>query len=164
MRKTLMKYLIPFVVILVALAVGLSFVTPWAPVFVLASVLIQVPIIWRMFSSSQDNGYDTREQERVVQFEIDGDAALWLEAEEREAASIGYRYYSKANRDRNRLNRANMLVKLNRAGEAKELLEEMDPKKLNRGNLLRYNDAMVGINEGESSGVSNESMDTCQSM
>lgn len=147
MRKTLFKYLLPVAIVLIVLAVVLFFVNPWAPLFVLASVLIQIPIIWGMFKSSQDKSYDVREQERIVKYEIDGDATSWLEAEEKEASSVGYKYYSKASRDRNVLNRANMLVKLNRPDEAKVLLEGLDPQRLNKGNMKRYNDATQGIND-----------------
>lgn len=143
MRQTPFFYLIPFLCVFTALAIGMAFLNPVALLLVLLSMVIQAPIIWIMAQGSYTGRYLERAEARREQFELDGDAAKWLAAEEEEANSKGYRYWSKSGRIHSMLNRARALRALERDAEARALLSEIDPAMLGTRELERYSDIIA---------------------
>lgn len=123
---------------LLALAVLLYFFHPLAPVFLLLSVAIQLPLIYVIVRVSFSSGYADRVYERKQRFEKDGDAAAWLAEEEREARGVGFRYWSAKSRNKNALLRAGLLQKLGREADAKQALAEVLPAKLRGEDKAEY--------------------------
>lgn len=140
-----LKYLIPFFAILAALAVLLFFIHPFAPLLLVLSILIQAPLVWYYVRSAYAKNCKSKESERRQNYEIYGDAEGWLALEEKDAASVAYRYWPRAYRDKNVLRRAELLIKLDRAEQAQELLEGIEQRKLSVPNLTQYLDIQKTI-------------------
>ena len=140
-------YLLPFAIGFFALGVGLFFVNPLAPLLLLASLAIQLPIVVSITRVNLGAGYRDRAFERRRSCREGGDAAEWLAAEEREAAGLGYKYWSRATRDLSLLNRAEPLALLGRGHEAAELLAELEEKRLDGYNRGRFDEIVALIRE-----------------
>lgn len=140
-RRKILFWLIPILVLL-ALGVGLYFVHPLAPLALLLSLLIQLPIIFLLAKSSLNSSYRDRAYQRRQLYLKDGDAeALW-EGERKEAASVGYRYWSRGTKTLCQLNQAEALVALDRHDEAAEHLALAEEEKLDSHSRERF-DAVV---------------------
>lgn len=135
-------YLLIIAGIFVALAIVLFFFSPWAPLFLLASIAIQAPIIIIITRTNLTAGYRDRAFERRAQYQKDGDAQGWLDAEQRDASGVGFRFWSSAGRAQSLLNRADALSELERGDEAAALLAELDTQKLPKMDRERF-DAIV---------------------
>ncbi len=146
-KHPILKYLLPIAIVLVVIGVLLYLLHPLAPLLLVLSVLIQAPLVWHYFRVSYAKGFQQREQERKQQYEEDGNAAAWLALEEADAASVGYKYWARAYRDENALNRACLLVKLGRGQEAQALLDGLEPAKLTRTNRNRYGGIAAELRE-----------------
>jgi hypothetical protein len=138
-------YLAGFAIFLAALAAGLFFITPWAPLFVLLSLGVQAPVVLLITATSLNGGYRDRAFERRGQYEKDGDADAWLAAEAREALSVGYRYFSSGTKSHSALNRAQALAALGRYDEGAALLAEVDEKKLDHLSKRRFDAAVEAV-------------------
>ena len=86
-----LKYLLLIVGIFVVLGIILYWFHPYAPFFLVASILIQAPIIYFILKSSYCNSYEERIHKRREKYEEEGEWEEWLEREEREAGSVGFR-------------------------------------------------------------------------
>ncbi|MDL2294602.1 hypothetical protein LJC60_08250 [Ruminococcaceae bacterium OttesenSCG-928-D13] len=142
MKKGNVRALIIAAAVLLAFGVGLYFVNPWGPLLLLLTLAIQLPIIYAITKSTMNSSYRDRAFERRQQFAEDGDADAWLAGEEKEAASVGYKYWSPAARAQNVLARAEALAELDRSSDAANLLAELDEKKLPSHDRTRF-DAVV---------------------
>lgn len=138
MKNKLWPYLVGLGVIFVGLAVGLFFVTPYAPLFVLASLVIQAPIIYFIARTTLATSYYDRAAKRRTQYEEDGDAEVWLAAEEKEVSGGAYKGFSRYGKSLNALNRAQALHALGRKDEAKNCLAQVNEKVLNHVTLPVY--------------------------
>lgn len=132
-------YLLPILGIFVVLCVILYFFHPLAPLLLLASIIIQAPIIFFISKVSIDSGYRDRLYERKQQYKIDGDTEAFLDKEEKEAQSVFFKILNKSSRRQNLLTRAELLHTLSRGEEGRTLLAEIDPGKLSPLDLDRYN-------------------------
>lgn len=137
-NRPYLKYLLIFAGAVVALGIVLYFVTPWAPLALAASLVIQLPIIVILTRTNLTAGYRDRAFARRARFAEDGDAAAWLAEEQREAVSQGYRFWSRAGRAQSALNRADALAELGRGNEAAALLAEIEEKTLPAADRQRY--------------------------
>ncbi len=122
MKRAYLKYLLPIAAVLLVLAVALFFINPVAPLFLLLAVAVQVPIVYGMTASVQNNAYEARNDLRQKQFDEEGDAAAWLAQEDAEAQSIQRMFWSKGTKRLNALSRAEMMHVLGREEEAKATL------------------------------------------
>ncbi len=138
MKIVVSKYLVPTGITLLLLAVVLFFINPWAPLLLLASLLIQAPLIWLLVVSSYSNSYKDRTRERITAFEKDKDAQKWLAEEEKELKSIGRRYWSKGGENLSLLNRAQVYAALGNWEQAEALLAGVEEKRLSSMDLPRY--------------------------
>lgn len=140
MIRPLFKYILPFIAVFVALAVLLFFIHPFAPLLLLLSIIIQAPLVWYYVRSAYAKSSKEHEETRRHQFEADGDAEGWLALEERDAASVAYRYWPRATRDHNVLKRVELLLVLKRPEEAQALMDTLEQRKLSVPNLTLYLD------------------------
>ncbi len=131
-------FLLPLLLLFVALAVLLSFLSPWAPVLLLASLLLQAPIVYFIARFNYDSAYAERLYRRKLAFEKEPEASPFLEKEEQEASGFGYRLLSRKHKCENHLIRAELLQKLQRFPEAAALLSELDPSRLDSVQAERY--------------------------
>ncbi len=130
--------ILPLLLILVGLAVLLSFVSPWAPVLLLASLLLQAPVIYLIAKFTYDSAYTERLYARKLAFEKDNDADIFLQKEKEETSSFGYRLLSRKNKMQNCLIQAEMLVKLCRFSEADALLCSINTSHLRHEDAARF--------------------------
>lgn len=147
-NRPYLKYLLIAAGVAVALAVGLSFITPWAPLVLAASLIIQLPIVVILTRTNLTAGYRDRAFARRARFAEDGDAVAWLAEEQREAAGQGTRFWSRAARAQSALNRADALAELGRNSEAAGLLAEIEEKTLPAADRRRYQDIVERIQAG----------------
>lgn len=140
MNRYLLKFILPFIAIFVAIAILLFILQPLAPLLLLLSVIIQAPLIYYYIHSAYKRTFQQNEATRRAQFEADGDAALWLAVEEREARSTTFRYWPRSSRDGNTLTRVELLLELGRGEEAQALLESLEQRKLSVPNLTKFFD------------------------
>ncbi len=131
-------YVLPLVVVFVFLAVLLWFVSPWAPVLLLASLLLQAPIVFLIAKYTYNSAYEERLHTRKLAFEKEQEVDTFLQKEEQEAASFGYRLLTKKNKTQNILTRAEFLIVLEEFAKAEELFCELDPSSLNKVENERY--------------------------
>ncbi len=134
----ILLYLLPFFVFFVVLGVLLSFLSPWAPVLLLASLVLQVPIVYLIAKLGYDSAYAERLHQRTLLFEKEGNAELFLNKENAEAAGFGYRLLSRKNKTLNLLTRAELLSQLERDVEAEPLLAELEKATLGKEELVRF--------------------------
>lgn len=132
------RWVLVAVLVLAVFAAILYFFHPMAPVFLLLSMVIQLPIIYFVMRYTSSNSYADRVWERKKQFEKDGDAAAWLKQEQREADAPGFQYWSKKGRNRNMLIRANLLHILEEQAGADALLQMIDESALGREDTELY--------------------------
>ena len=137
------KYWLPALLVFAALGFVLYRLHPYAPLLLLASLLIQAPIVYLLTRNAYNSGYDQRSRARQEQFDQDGDAEAWLAGEEQESKSLTYRFLSSAAKAKNSLVRADLLLRLGRRAEAEELLVSLAAESLNKVNKERY-DALMG--------------------
>lgn len=140
MKKSPYSYFIIIGIVLVALAVVLYIINPWAPLFLLASLMIQIPIIYGITKATMNFSYQDRAYDRRMAFEESGDAAAWLAGEQKEAHSVGQKFWSSRSKELNRLNQAAPLCALGRKNEAAELLAQVDEAKLEATARKRYDE------------------------
>lgn len=133
-------FLVPVGIVAAVLAVVLYFFHPLAPLVLLASLLVQAPIIAIVSRVNMTRGYEDRAYERLVQYKKDGDAAAFLAAEEREAGGAGFAYWSPRAKNLSRLNRAGLLADLGRPADAALLLADVDTKTLDKTNRQRFDE------------------------
>lgn len=124
------KWLILLIVVLVLLAAcfGLWFVHPFAPLVLLASLLIQLPIVFGIITVTFGSAYRDRAWERRQQYLKDGDAEAWLQGEETEAKAVQQRYWSRGGKTLASLNRAEAMFAAGQGERAAALLAAADPK------------------------------------
>ena len=147
MKRSPWFFLVPVGIVVAVLAVILYFVHPLAPLVLLASLLVQVPIIVIVTRVNMTHGYEDRAYERSVQYKKDGDAAACLAAEEREASSAGFEYWSPRAKNLSRLNRAGLLADLDRPAEAALLLADIDTKAIDKTNRQRFDEITARMRE-----------------
>lgn len=135
-----MRYLLPILGIFLALGIGLYFVNPYAPLLLLASLILQAPVVYFIARFSYGGGYQDRLHARQVAYEEDGDAQGWLDKERKEAESFGYRLLSAKARAQNALLRAELQMKTDERDGVAELLDEIELGKLNPEDKKRYYD------------------------
>ena len=111
---------------------------PLAPLLLAVSILIQLPFIFLVSRRSFKKSYLQRLEERKTVYEKTGDAGIWLEQEENEARSIGFRYWSSRGKALNALTRAELLFLLERREDAEQLLKEIQFLKLEKPDLVKY--------------------------
>lgn len=145
MIRPLIKYIIPFIAVFVAIGILLFCFHPLAPLLLVLSVLIQAPLVWYYIRSAYAKSSKDKEKTRKCQFEQDGDAEAWLALEEQDAKSVTFRYWPRASRDGNVLNRVELLIRLEKIPEAQELVDTLEQKKLSVPNLTRCLDIMRQI-------------------
>lgn len=136
---------VPIGVIVLALAVFSFFIKWWAPLLILAALVVQAAVVFAIVRSKTDGAYSDRAYERRQQYEKDGDAEAWLDGEAREVRAVGYRYWSSGAKAQSALNRAAALVALGRTGEAAALLGQLEPKRLDRDARARLEGLVVNI-------------------
>lgn len=139
---------LPLLLLLCAGA-ALYWVHPLAPLFLLLSVLIQLPIILLITRASFTSSYNDRVWARKEQYEKDGDAAAWLAQEQAEAKGVGFRYWSSKGRMRNMLLRAKLLTELGQKDQAALLLAEIIPGKLSAEDQAGYAGLVASGETGE---------------
>ncbi len=144
-----MRYIVTFGGVFIAIAVILYFISPFAPLLLLLSLVIQVPIILFIVRYTTDTSYAQRVDQREQQFEEDGNAAAWLKEEEQEANSIGFKYWSKKGRYQNMLTRAELLHRLGRSDEAAALAADIENAKLPPHAATRHKELLQTLNDGE---------------
>lgn len=132
------KFLLFFCPVLVLLAVVLFFVHPLAPLVLLLSVLIQLPIVYIISQVNMNKGYEDRAFARKTQHEKDKDAAAWLQEEEKEAAGAGFKYWSKRAKSLSALNRAQLLLEMEMPRQAAALLAQVQENKIDKINRQRF--------------------------
>lgn len=147
MKKKVLLYLVPFFLIFLALGIVLFFFSPYAPLLLVLSLAIQLPVIYFIARSSTGSSYRERADARREQYERDRDAQAWLKQEEKEAASIGYRYWSKAGKSLNQLNQAFLLAQLGRMEEAKSRIDNIQPAKLAKADREQYEKLLQEMEE-----------------
>lgn len=138
MKSEIMKYLLPMGAGFVVLGVILFFLNPYAPLILVASILIQAPIVWFLVTSSYRNSYRERSEQRKLRFEKDSDANKWLEEEEKESRSIGRKYWSKSGNALSILNRTEALLFLERNETAKELWATLEINNVGKQDKKRF--------------------------
>ena len=138
MKIVVSKYLVPTGIVLLGLGVILYFLHPLAPLLLVASILIQAPVVWLLVASSYRNSYKDRTRERIKDFEKDNDAQKWLKQEEMELKSIGRKYWSKSGESLSALNRAQIYAVLGNWQQASELLGVVQEKRLSSLDTPRY--------------------------
>lgn len=156
MKRSPYRFIIAFGILFVVLAVILYFVNPLAPLLLVLSLVVQVPLIVIITRTSMAGSYADRAHARRQAFEKDGNAAAWLAGEENEAHSIAFRYLSKTGKMRNALNRAQPLCLLGRTEEAARLLEEVNPARLVRQEVERYEAIQQCIQQAEDATLPSE--------
>lgn len=124
--------------VLLVLAAALYFVHPVAPLLLLFSLLVQLPIIAALVSSSFTGSYRQRAEERLRRYGADGDAAAWLAEEQAEAKGVGFAYWSSAGRALNTIARAEALCALGRRDEAAALLDAVEAARVDKRDAERY--------------------------
>lgn len=132
------KYVIGAVVLLAVLAALLYLVHPLGPLFLLLSVLVQAPIIFGISRHNFKTSYIQRSEQRRAEYEKEGDGEAWLAAEEAEARSVGYKYWSRAGRSLNALNRADALCAVGREADGRAALEQAEYMRLEAPDRKRY--------------------------
>lgn len=140
MKKSPYSYFIIIGAVLFVLAVVLYIINPWAPLFLLASLVIQIPIIYGITKASMNFSYQDRAHDRRVAFEATGDAEAWLAGEQKEAGSVGQKFWSSRSKELNLLNQAAPLCALGRKNEAAELLAWVNEEKLEATARKRYDE------------------------
>ncbi len=156
MKKFPYRFLLPLGIVFVVLAVVLYFFHPLAPLFLLASLLIQIPIVLVVSRVNMNKGYEDRSFERRLQYQQDGDAAAFFAAEEREAGGAGFAYWSPRAKALSRLCRAELLCELRRGSEAAELLAAIDEKKLDKAGRQRFDAAVAALRAPENKNKGDE--------
>ncbi len=149
MKRSPFVYLLPVLGVFVLLGAVLYFIHPMAPLFLVASLLIQAPLVWVLSRASLGSSYRERAAARRQQYEKDGNAEAWVAGEEKEAASIGYKYWSKAGKSMCELNRADGLVHLGRKGDAGQALAQVAPQKLAAQDRVRYEELSQKLEQME---------------
>lgn len=134
---------------LLGLGVGLYFIHPLAPVLLVLSVGIQIPIILRLMHARSTGSYRQRADARRRRYAQDADAERWLAAEEQEAAGPGVRFWSPAGRMLSLLNRAEALCALRRRAEAAILLGQVEPDALDEADRPRYEQVVFDLRENQ---------------
>lgn len=121
-----------FIVVLLLLSVLLYLLHPLAPLFLLASVLVQLPLIWIVSRMTFTKSYQQRWEDRQKAFLKDQNAEEWLQQEEKEAKSTGFQYWSGKGKSKNYLTQADLLLQLKRTADAKEILQLVNTAKLTK--------------------------------
>ncbi len=132
-----------------ALAAALYFVHPMAPLLLLASLVVQLPIIAGLTRAGLASGYRERAAARRRRYDEDGDAGAWLAGEEAEAAAPGYRFWSSAARAQCALSRAEAMAALGRGNEAAALLAELPEDRLPETERARFEAVVETIRAGD---------------
>lgn len=140
MKKSPWSYLVPVVVVFAVLAVVLFFINPLGPLLLLASLVVQLPIIYIISRTAFSSGYADRSYNRRQQFLEDGNAAHWLEAEQKEERSVGFSFWSAASKTDNNLNQAEAMIALGLWRDAAGKLAAVDEKKLGKTRRQRYDE------------------------
>lgn len=122
----------------VVLGVVLYFIHPFAPVLLAASILIQLPLVWILTSSSYNSAYRERSEQNRQKYMKSRDAGHWLEQEDKEASSFGYRFLNQAAKQQNAIIRAELLLQLGRRDEAQTLINSIGNAKINPKLASRY--------------------------
>ena len=151
----MLPYLLAVLGFLLVLAVLLYWVNPLAPLLLLLSIIIQAPLIYLIARYTYSGGYRDRVLARREKNKEDGDDAGWLEKEEQEAASFGYRLLPAKDKAENILLRAGLLLNLGRRDEAAQTLLELELPRLSSEHLSQYKTFKIKI-EGESGTVALE--------
>lgn len=138
MKKKPPLYLVVIGLVFVGLCIVLYFIHPLAPLLLLASVLIQGPIVYAITLAKMNGSYQERAYQRQTQYEKDKDAAAWLKQEQQEAASVGFKYWSSRSRCLNALNQAQPLTALGRLEEARVYMDQVEPGKLDKSDRDRF--------------------------
>lgn len=123
--------------VLAAACFGLWFIHPYAPLALLLSLAIQLPLIYGILHVTVGSAYKDRAWERRQQYLKDGDAEEWLRGEETEARSVQYRYWSRGGRTLAALNRAEAAWAAGQKEKAAAALAAADPKYLSRDDEAR---------------------------
>lgn len=136
--KSKLVWVILFAVILLLILFAAYRINPYAPLFVILSLLIQAPIIYGVARVVFGKSYRQRAKERRDKFLKDGDLALCLQQEENEASSAEFAHWSLGGRYANYINRAELLLLAERREEAWTLLFCINPSYLNTEDKERY--------------------------
>ncbi len=139
----MLKYLLLTILAFLGLGLILYLVNPFAPLLLLGSLIIQLPIVYFIAKHSYGGAYAQRVQARKEQFEQDGDTAHWLAKEEQEVASFGYKLLSPKAKTKNALLRARLLSQLNRNEEAQRIWRLIDPELLEGEDRKEYESLSV---------------------
>ncbi len=132
------RYILPLVGVFVALGVGLYFVNPYAPLLLLASLIVQAPVVYLIARLSYAGGYSDRLHARREAYEKDGDAQSWLAQEQKEAESFGFALLSAKTRAQNTLLRAELLGEIGNNNESSLLLNDIELCRLGNKEKERY--------------------------
>lgn len=118
---------------------------PFAPLVLLGSLLVQLPIIATLTRRGLSASYVQRAAARYAQYLESGDAAEWLAAESAEMQSAGYRYWSGAGRALNALNRAEAATALGFCDEAAQALADAEAAKLPAHEAQRFETVVLAL-------------------
>lgn len=132
------KYVLVIVGFYAVLGVVLYFLHPLGPLFLLLSLLIQAPLVFVISRVNYNSAYLERAAQRREEYAQTGDARVWLEGEEKEARSIGFKYWSSKGRALNTLNRAAALAALGENQQCAALLVSIETAKLSKQAALEY--------------------------
>ncbi|MGD9559741.1 MAG: hypothetical protein AB7V55_03940 [Oscillospiraceae bacterium] len=128
---------------LLVLAGLLWLLHPLAPVLLLGSLLIQLPLIWGVARRQFAVGYRRRAAQRRAAWRAGGPAAAFLQAEQQEADAPAFRHWSRGAKALSALCRAEALWALGRGHEAAALLAGLQREKLEADEQQRYDELVL---------------------
>ncbi len=111
--------------VLVAICVGLWFLHPIAPLLIVLSLAVQLPVAYALMRKRLTSGYLKRTEGYRKELLQSGDANAWLCAEQGETLAKEYSLWHKKLRLLNLLNRAEALAMLGQKDEVRRLLQEI---------------------------------------
>lgn len=137
-----MKKIIPAIALLAVILAVILFllyrIHPAAPLMLLLSLAVQVPIVILVARAALGGSYRQRAQQRLLAYQAGGAAQQWLNEENAEANTTGYKYWSTSGKALLALNRAQAAYAAGRTEQAASHLDNLQMQKLNQQDMQRF--------------------------